>query len=136
MATLYRNFPHRRGLLEALYAEQVEALTAAAALPADSPGAALFAWLRRFAAFHGSKHPIAVELLQHTERTDPVFDSSRDRVLQAGRPLLAAAQEHREVRDDVTLEQVLDLVLAVATIAGGRDHTEPILQVALDGLRT
>jgi AcrR family transcriptional regulator len=135
MATLYRNFPGRRELLEALYAEEVHELTAAAAAPADSPGEALQAWLRRFAVFHENKHPIAAELLRHTDRTDPVFGSSRDRVVAAGRPLLAAAQDAGEARADLTVDQVLDLVLAVVTVPGDHDYVEPILRAALNGLR-
>lgn len=135
MATLYRNFPGRRDLLETLYAEEVAELTAAASAPAGSPGDALRGWLRRFVVFHEHKHPIAVELLRHTDRTDPTFETSRDRVLDAGRPLLAAAQRAGEVRTDLTLEQVLDLLLAVATVPGDRDYVAPILETVLDGLR-
>lgn len=137
MATLYRNFPGRRELLEALYEEEVDALTAAAGdAPAGSPGEALQVWLRRFAVFHENKHPIAAELLRHTDRTDPVFGSSRDRVIAAGLPLLTTAQAAGETRADLTLDQILDLVLAVVTVPGDHDYIEPILRAALDGLRT
>lgn len=135
MATLYRNFPGRRELLEALYMEEVDDLVAAAAAPADSPGKALEAWLRRFAVFHQNKHPIAAELLRHTDRADPVFGGSRDRVIAAGRPLLVAAQEAGEARVDLTIDQLLDLVLAVVTLPGDHAYIEPILQTALDGVR-
>ena len=46
-----------------------------------------------------------------------------------------AAQERGEVRDDLTLEQVLDMVIAVSAIRGDSGCTEPILQAALDGIR-
>ncbi len=64
-----------------------------------------------------------------------MFGSSRDRVLAAGRPLLAAAQQAGEARTDLTIDQVLDLVLAVVTVPGDRTYVEPILRTALDGLR-
>jgi len=135
MATLYRNFPGRRELLEALFAEEVDELCQAAEQVSGPPGEVLVAWLRRFAVFHESKHPIAAELLRHTDAADLVFGSSRDRVLAAGRPLLVAAQQAHEVRADLTLDQVLDLVLAATTIPGTPAYVEPILQAALDGLR-
>lgn len=136
MATLYRNFPGRRELLEALYVGEVDAVCAAATTVAGStPGAVLAAWLRRFAGFFASKHDIATELLEHTDREGPLFDASRARVLAAGRPLLAAAQDAREVREDLTLEQVLDLVIAVSGIRDDPAYTRPILDVALDGIR-
>jgi AcrR family transcriptional regulator len=136
MATLYRNFPSRRELLEALYTDEVNAIChAAEALDAETPGAILTAWLHRFFAFFTNKHHIASELLEHSDRTNPVFSESRARVIAAGRPLLIAAQRSHEIRDDLTLEQILDMIVAVATIHGDPGYLEPILQSALDGLR-
>ncbi len=136
MATLYRNFPGRRELLEALYVDEVDAICAAAqTVTGDTPAGALAGWLRRFQEFVASKYRIATELLEQTDRDTPVFDSSRARVLAAGRPLLLAAQQSREVRNDLTLEQVLDLVIAVSAIRGDPGYLKPILQAALDGLR-
>jgi hypothetical protein len=60
---------------------------------------------------------------------------NRARVLAAGRPLLVAAQHTHEVRDDLTVEQILDMIIAIASIQGDTRYLEPILQTALDGLR-
>ena len=138
MATLYRNFPGRRELLEALYTDEVTAVCQAATAKTAAgrpPGAALQAWLHRFFAFATSKRHIAAELLEHTDRSNPLFEGTRARVLAAGRPLLAAAQPAPQARDDLALEQVLDMVIAIATIHGDTRYLEPILQAALDGLR-
>ena len=136
MATLYRNFPGRQELLEALYTDEVNAVCKAAeTIDGETPGAALVAWLHRFFAFTTSKRHIAAELLKQTDRSDPLFKNNRTRVMTAGRPLLAAAQHAGEIRDDLTLEQILDMIVAIATIHGDTRYTEPILQTALDGLR-
>lgn len=136
MATLYRNFPGRQELLEALYTDEVDAVCKAAeTIDGETPGAALVAWLHRFFAFTTSKRHIAAELLKETDRSNPLFKNNRTRVIAAGRPLLAAAQHTGEVRDDLTLEQVLDMIVAIATIHGDTGYTGPILQAALDGLR-
>ena len=136
MATLYRNFPGRQELLEALYTDEVDAVCEAAeTVDGETPGAALAAWLHRFFAFSTSKRHIAAELLKQTDRSDPLFEDSRTRVIAAGRPLLTAAQHAHEVRDDLTLEQILDMIVAIATIRGDTGYTEPILQTVLDGLR-
>src|SRR5580692_6273540 len=136
MATLYRNFPGRQELLEALYTDEVDAVCEAAeTIDGETPGAALAAWLYRFFAFSTSKRHIAAELLKQTDRSNPLFKNNRTRVIAAGRPLLAAAQHAHEVRDDLTLEQILDMIVAIATIHGETGYTEPILQTALDGLR-
>ena len=136
MATLYRNFPDRRALLEALYTDEVDAVCEATrTVGGETPGAVLTAWLLRFFAFSTSKRLIASELLTDAESTSPVFGESRARVLAAGRPLLAAAQHAREVRSDLTLEQILDMIVALARIPGDADYLEPILQTALHGIR-
>jgi hypothetical protein len=49
--------------------------------------------------------------------------------------LLTAAQQAREIRDDLGLDQVLDLIHAIAAIHGDAGYRQPILQTALDGLR-
>jgi AcrR family transcriptional regulator len=136
MATLYRNFPGRRELLEALYTEEVDAICEAAeAVDGETPGAVLMAWLHQFFAFATSKRQTASELLTHVDSSNPVFGKSRARVIAAGRPLLVAAQHTHEVRDDLTLEQMLDMIVALATTHGDPGYLEPMLQTMLDGLR-
>jgi len=135
MATLYRNFPGRQELLEALYREEVDAICKAAeARGGQSPGASLVCWLRQLFAFFASKRHIASELLKHTD-DDSVFGGGRGQVIAAAQPLLAAAQRAGDVRDELTIEQVLDLIHGLATIHGDASYVEPILQAALDGLR-
>ncbi len=136
-ATLYRNFANRRELLEALYTDEIDAVCAAAAtVDGHSPGAILTAWLRRFVAYFTSKRLVAAELLEHSDADDPVFGAGRARVLAAGRPLLLAAQRSGEVRANLTLEQILDMVGAIAKIPGKAAYRDPILQAALDALRS
>ena len=136
MATLYRNFPSRQELLEALYTDEVNAICEAAeTVDGETPGAVLMAWLQRFFAFATSKHHVASELLVHVDSSNPLFNESRTRVLTAGRPLLVAAQQAHEVRHDLTLEQVLDMIVAIASIHGESDYLEPMLRTTLDGMR-
>jgi AcrR family transcriptional regulator len=137
MATLYRNFPGRQELLEALYVDEVDALCAAAGDAADGrpPGLALTTWLRWLFAFLPSKRLILSELLEHTDRDSPLRHSNRVRTLAAGRPLLTAAQQAREIRDDLSLEQIFDMIVAIAKIDNDPGYLEPMLQTMLDGLR-
>ncbi len=135
-ATLYRNFSSRRELLEALYVDEIDAVCdAATSIDGETPGAIFTAWLRRFFTYFTSKRPVATELLEQSDPDNPVLGAGRPRVLAAGRPLMRAAQDSGEVRDDLTLEQVLDMVGAVAKIPGDTGYIEPILQAALDALR-
>jgi AcrR family transcriptional regulator len=134
-ATLYRNFANRPELLEALYAAEIDAVCEAATVDGDTPRTRLIAWLRRFYLYFTSKRPIAAELLKHADRDNPMFAGGRARVVAAGTPLLRAAQADGSVRADLNLDQVLDMIVAVATIPGDADYREPILEAALDAFR-
>lgn len=135
-ATVYRNFANRRELLEALYVDEIDTVCeAAATITGDNPEEILVAWLRRFYAYFTSKRFVAAALLEHADRDDPVFGAGYTRVLNAGRPLLRAAQQSGEMRTDLTLEQILDMVAAIAKIPGDTRYREPILRAALDALR-
>jgi AcrR family transcriptional regulator len=135
MATLYRNFPSRRELLEALCIDEVNAICGAAeTVDGDTPGDQLDAWLYHFFAFFNSNHHIAELLKQSDSDALPFLHTTRARVLVAGRPLLGAAQQAHEVRADLTLEQILQMIIAIATIHHDPHYVEPILRTALDGL--
>jgi AcrR family transcriptional regulator len=136
MATLYRNFPGRRELLEALYAEVIDGILAAAESgEGETAGIRFSAWLRRFLAFSTSKRQLVGELLAEDEGSRSVFNKNRARVMASGEPLLAAAQKSGEIREDLSLAQILELVIAVGKIRGDSDFIEPILATAIDGLR-
>jgi AcrR family transcriptional regulator len=135
MATLYRNFPGRQELLEGLYVEEVNALCEAPASgDARTPGAAFTAWLRLVLAFVPTKRLIVSELLEHTDASNPILSNNRARVLAVGRPLLDGAQHAHEIRDDLTLEQILAMISAIAKIHGDPGYLEPMFQTMLDGL--
>jgi AcrR family transcriptional regulator len=135
MATLYRNFPGRRELLEALYSEVIDGILAAAEEGSgETAGERLTTWLRAFLDFSTSKRQLVAELLVEDDDRS-VFNENRARVMAAGEPLLAAAQKSGEVRADLTLAQILELVIAVGKIRGDANFIEPILDATLQGLR-
>lgn len=80
-----------------------------------------------------TKHGVSAEILGQVDG-EAFLGAGRAAILDASRPLLADAQRAGEVRSELSLEQVLELVLAVAAIRGPVDYVEPILQTALDGL--
>lgn len=134
MATLYRNFAGRQELLVALYADEADEIVAAARVEdGQAPGAALIAWLRRQFAFIPHKRRIVSELLEHADPES--IGSHRHRAIEAGTPLLEAAQRSGEIRGDLTLDQIFDMIVAVARIPGDPEHLHPIVETVLDGLR-
>ena len=133
-ATLYRNFATRRDLLEALLTDEVDEVCAAAAtVDGHSPEDRLMTWLRRFFSYVTTKRPVVIALVEHTDRTNPVF-ATRGRMLAAGQPLLSAAQDAHQIAGDLDLDQILDLVVAIAKIPGTQEYRQPILDAALAGL--
>ena len=136
MATLYRNFPGRRELLEALYAEEVDAICeAAGSVPGETPGARLDVWLEDLFTFANSRRHVAADLLEECGQGESFGGENRDRVLAAGRPLFEAALSSGEVREGLRFAQVLDIFVAIATIQGDCAHVVPILRTTLYGLR-
>jgi len=134
-ATLYRNFADRRSLLEALYAEEITAICQAAATCAGATAIArLEAWLRRFYDYFTHKRVLASELLEHTASDSPVFSAGFERIVAAADPLVNAARESGELRDDLASEQILALIGSIANISGDPAYRKPILNAALDAL--
>src|SRR3954452_13056733 len=63
IGTLYRHFPTRADLVQAIYVDEVEALSRSAAeLAALEPWEALTSWLGRFVGYVATKHALADEL--------------------------------------------------------------------------
>src|SRR4051795_210493 len=68
IGTLYRNFPNRQALLEALYVEEVEEMCRSAAeLDGADPWEALNSWFQGFIAYIGTKRALAAELLNYLQ---------------------------------------------------------------------
>lgn len=132
IGTLYRHFPTRRELLEAVYVDEVEALCRSAAELADlPPWDAFVAWINRFVAYVATKRALAEELVD-----SEVFRGCRTAIYAAGEPMLRRAQEARVARPDATFDDVLRLLSGITTA----QFTEPgqrerVLGFALDGLR-
>jgi AcrR family transcriptional regulator len=137
IGTLYRHFPNRQALLEAVYAEEVESLCRSAGDVADlAPWDALVAWLRRFVGYMATKQALAAELLDYMDRDSPLFQTCRTAMYSAGEPLLQRAQEAGVARRDVNLPDVIQMVAGIAKIqTGDPEQVNRILDIALDGLR-
>lgn len=138
IGTLYRNFPNRQALLEALYVEEVEAMARSAAeLETADPWEALNAWFGRFTAYIGTKRALAAELQNYLDPDAELFKACRTTLFDSGEPLLKRAQEAGVVRPDVTIADVIQMVVGIAKIpSGDMKVNERILQIAIDGLRS
>ena len=117
IGTLYRHFPTRQDLLEAVYVDEVEAICRSAADLADlPPWDALVAWLHRFVGFAATKRALAEELLAYLDRDAEVFRSCRAAFYAAGEPLLERAQAAGAARADANFIDIARLLGGIASI--------------------
>jgi AcrR family transcriptional regulator len=138
IGTLYRNFPNRQALLEALYVGEVEDVCRVAAELDDAgdPWEALSSWFERLIGYIATKQALASELLKYLEKDAPLFTSCRAVLWAAGEPLLKRAQDRGVVRPDVSIGDVIQMVVGIAKIPTSEPgQAEHIVRVALDGLR-
>jgi AcrR family transcriptional regulator len=137
IGTLYRHFPNRQALLEALYVDEVEEVCRSAVELDDAdPWEALSAWFERFIGYMATKQALAHELLNYLDRDAALFKICRASLFEAGEPLLRRAQEAGVVRPDVDIADVIQMVMGIAKIpAADPAQNQHILRVALDGLR-
>jgi AcrR family transcriptional regulator len=137
IGTLYRHFPNRQALLEALYVDEVEEVCrTAAALDGADPWEALTGWFEGFIGYLATKQALAAELLNYLDPDAALFQVCRASLFEAGEPLLKRAQEAGVVRPDVNIAEVIQMVVGIGKIpTSDPGQTEHILRVALDGLR-
>jgi AcrR family transcriptional regulator len=137
IGTLYRHFPNRQALLEALYVDEVEEMCrSAAALDDSDPWEALNGWFERFIAYIGTKRALAAELQNYLDEDAPLFQTCRSSLFAAGEPLLKRAQEAGVVRRDVSIGEVIQMVVGIAKMpAKDPAQNQHVLRIALDGLR-
>jgi AcrR family transcriptional regulator len=136
-ATLYRHFPTRQHLLEAVYLEELQAISRSAADLADlPPWEALVQWLHEFVRNAATKRELANEMLTSIDKDAEVFQASRTALMTAGDGLVERAQEAGIVRADANFMDIARLLGGIAGIKGAEPgEVERLLDIVLDGLR-
>ncbi len=137
IGTLYRHFPTRQALLEAVYRGEVEQLCddAQQFLTLD-PWDGFAALAERLVNYLATKQALAPELLAYVGQDSTIFQTCRGSLLRAGQPLLERAQAAHVLRADTDLAEVIQLVGGIARIqTTGPGQREHLLQITLDGLR-
>ena len=141
IGTLYRHFPTRDALVEAVYRHEVERLSDAAPallkkMPAEK---ALEQWLARYAALIAAKHGLKEAVRSIFEAGSDTYAYSRDRMTTAVTLLLDAAAKSGAIRSDFDPQDVL-LAVAASTWAFVNDgdweeRALRVLRLVMDGLR-
>ena len=130
--TVYRHFPAKEALFEAVVTARIEDLVADARSRADAadPGAAFFGFLARLAAESAAKRDLPDAI--------SVSGSLRENLFAAIDVLLVQAQEAGAVRPEVRTADLVVLVRGMfASLAGSTDtaRRDLVFTVLADGLR-
>ncbi|MBQ1050642.1 TetR/AcrR family transcriptional regulator [Micromonospora sp. C51] len=137
VGTVYRHFPSRQALLEALAAERFALLVQAAEQALACPDvAAGLARLLRAALEHQRDDPALAVVLATPDTADPQTTELVQALADAVDRLLAKAREAGAIRPEITADDVRALFCGLQrTVQVGRD-TELYIDILLRGIRT
>jgi AcrR family transcriptional regulator len=142
IGTLYRHFPTREALIEAVYRAELSRLCASAGelLLADrNADAALRAWMDRFADYLAAKREMADALRAVIASGTITSSQAREQLSAAVRTMLDAGARDGTLRGDVRAEDVVASLVGVFLACGQpeqRDQAGRMLDLLMDGLRT
>ena len=138
--TLYRHFPSREALIEAVYRTEVEKLAAAERNFAEAmpPIEALRAWMLLFVDYIATKKIISAAL--NTLVGDPkrVFGASYNQVWEAMRALVKRAVKSGDIRKDLDPIDLLRALIGVSTVSTSPDWQQSarrLVEILISGAR-
>jgi AcrR family transcriptional regulator len=139
--TLYRHFPTRDALLEAVYRTEVEKLAAAERKLAQdlSPIEALRAWMLLFVDYIATKQIIAPALNTLVGGPSKVYEASGAQITGAIRGLVERAIESGDIRRDLDPLDLLRALIGVSNVACGPDWQQSarrLVDILITGSRT
>ncbi len=138
VGTLYRHFPTKEQLCEAILLERLAALVvdARALAAADDPAAAFFGFLAHVVEQAAFKRDLLVAVTGAGVAFEVAAAEVKDELRAAVDVLLARAQEAGAVRPDVTAAMVVTLVGATCQAAAHDSCPgEDVFAIVCDGLR-
>jgi AcrR family transcriptional regulator len=139
IGTLYRHFPDRYTLMNAVFEQELDALTARSheLITEDDPADALTQWLYAVAVHSAAYRGLASAIMEASEQR---MARCKTTLRAAGSTLLRRAQQAGTVRDDIDISDLLRLtyaiVLAVEKSPGESGLFTRLMSLAVDGMRT
>jgi AcrR family transcriptional regulator len=141
IGTLYRHFPTREALFEAVYRREVQHLGDLAEKLKEQkmqPVEALRQWMRSNVKFVATKKGMSAALALAVDKNSKLVSSSSDRLAQAIGGLLDRAIAAGEIRDDVSPEDLLRALVGMCYMhdqPGWQTSVLRLVDVFIDGLR-
>jgi AcrR family transcriptional regulator len=140
IGTLYRHFPSREAVMEAVYRREVEQLVDAVPhllekLPA---GEALHQWMHLFVNYIATKRLIAPSLGAAVARTTAPHATPAELITRAISTLVKAAVRSGDVRKDIDPSDLLRALVGVSygnPDAGWEASARRLIDILMDGLR-
>ncbi|WP_328905486.1 TetR family transcriptional regulator [Streptomyces sp. NBC_00234] len=141
IGTLYRHFPNRQALMNAVFQEALAALLTRSRelAEAEHPCRALVEWLGAIVTHAGEYRGVAQALMSASRDETSALAQCNVPLRQAGARLLARAQEVGAVRADVSIDDLMQLTNAIA-LAAEQSPDDPgladrLLMLTLQGLK-
>jgi AcrR family transcriptional regulator len=140
IGTLYRHFPTRDALMEAVYRHQVELLCDAADDLLATKGAdeALSLWMERFVEHVATKRGMAMALKAVVGKDSELFAYCHGRIRNSVTMLLTAAVESGAIRSDVEAVDLLKALSGICMVSdqpGWQEQARRLVNLLHDGLR-
>ncbi|KAB2390016.1 TetR/AcrR family transcriptional regulator [Actinomadura montaniterrae] len=140
IATLYRHFPTRESLVDAVYRDQVVRLTSGARdlLGRLAPAAAMRRWMDLFGDWIAAKNGMLDTLLAMIESGEIAHARTRSELLAAITAILDAGRAAGDLRSDVAAEDIAASLIGIFTVAPRPEHEARagrLLDLLMDGLR-
>lgn len=139
IGTLYRHFPTREALVEAVYRAELAEVAASAATiasEADSPVIALRRWIDRYTAFVSTKQGMAESLRKVFDSGVMTRSQTRTSIVGAVEILLRAGASDDSLRQDVHADDVVSSLLGISLSSTSPEQTERLVDLLIDGLTT
>jgi AcrR family transcriptional regulator len=124
LGTLYRHFPTREALLEALLRVSFDELTTRVdeLETSSSPDDALLLWLRETVAFTHNYRGVTTSMMAAIEEPDSALHGSCVKLRAAGARILARAQARGMARTDLNGADLFALIAALAWLGDQPSH--------------
>jgi AcrR family transcriptional regulator len=140
IGTLYRHFPTREALVEALYRKEMADLCASAEdlLQANVPDRALRAWMDRFADYVAAKREMAAALRAIFASGAVTVSQARQELTAAVKTILDAGIADGTLRDDVRPEDVVAMLVGAFTARspdGGEEQRGRMFDLLTDAVK-
>jgi AcrR family transcriptional regulator len=136
IGTLYRNFPNRESLVEAIYRTELAEVAGAAAqlLERHNPAVALRRWMDRYASFVAAKRGMAESLHAMFDSGAMRTNETRASIVGAVDLLLKAGADDGSLRADVQADDIVSSLIGIFLASGSPEQTDRMLDLLAAGI--